>query len=112
MRNRAVIEGDLRVERVNAIVGSEDQRVDLHEIGVAVDEHLVQLMRMSTAAAVALGFNFADSTHARHAASLSPSTGSTSRARVPRGSHRQPSRSQRPARALNMPRYSWRRGRG
>ena len=33
--HRVVVERDLRVERVHAAVGREDQRVDLHEVGVA-----------------------------------------------------------------------------
>ena len=41
--DRVVVERDLGVERVHAPVGREDQRVDLHQVGVAVDVGLVQL---------------------------------------------------------------------
>ena len=42
---RVVVERHLRVERVHLPVGREDQRVDLHEVGVAVDEQRVELQQ-------------------------------------------------------------------
>ena len=39
-----VVEGDLGVEGVDPPVGREDQRVDLDEVGVELDERLVQLL--------------------------------------------------------------------
>src|SRR5207248_313742 len=42
---RAVVEGDLGVEGVHLALRSEDERVDLHEVGVALDEAAIELLQ-------------------------------------------------------------------
>ena len=111
--HRVVVEGDLGVERVHLAVGREDQRVDLDEVGVALD---VGACRASAGCRPRrrwpAGSSFAASTHARHCASVEPVDRDRSGSwRWRRGSPPRPPRSRRRPAPTACRGAAWPRGR-